>query len=174
MTASIGTNLQLAAVLLQTTVQMLHWSKDPECGRPDGEAKAGEYFWHSFQLDLEVPTEILASLGLATPTLYNTSVHQLLVDAADVPAHVASMSGNDLPLDRVISAFLGVASLRGYVDVSREAVFMPPSDIYPAMNALADADYAKRSGEGFAWRERIRPAMHVQHFWPASAIPYPY
>jgi hypothetical protein len=165
MTNAVG-NPQLVSTLAQATAQMLHWSKDPE-GRAPGDGVAGEFLWHGAQLDLEIAAEVLLALGIAALAPGESAIYQLTCNVADIDAHLGPLE-NAPPLDRIISAFIGIANLRGAIDVSRHAIFSTPAHVQHAMEALTSAGYAARAGDLFRWRETIRPAMRIQHLWPEA------
>lgn len=158
----------LSAILAQETARMLNWSVDMD-GQTPGSGKAGEFIWHGAQLELEIATEVLHAMGVAIH-VHNKANFQLAIDVDKVAAHVLTLSPDRLPpLDRTISAFIGIASLRDAIRVHPDSISRPPPELRPAMSALVSAGYAERADGLFAWCEKIRPAMGIQHMWPPTA-----
>lgn len=156
----------VAAILAQTTARLLHWSKDQETWVA-AEGRAGDYVDHNYQLCFEIATDVLTRLGLTQHV--RGPFYQLLVDVDDAEAFANAVAPHETPpIDEMISAFLGMADQRGLIPMKPDAVFEAREACGAAMRALAAAGYAEEAGGLFTWREEIRPAMCLQHFWPAS------
>ena len=155
----------LAVVLAQTTARLLPWSKEQET-HVASNGVAGDYIDHGFVLCCEIATDALTRLGVMQHV--RGPFYALRIDVDNVDSFAAAVLGMTLPMDQLISAFLGMVDHRGLIPMQQDAVFEPPENCMAAMRARSEAGYSDRAGSLFSWNEKIRPAMSIQHFWPAT------
>lgn len=99
--------------------------------------------------------------------------HELAMDAAEIPDHLArTVSDGDQRLPVLLAAFLGL-----FVDHTgelsdRHAPFSSPDHLMPAMSMLVRTGYASKVGKQFRWTQKITPAMQAAWIWDENGASF--
>lgn len=162
---------QLAASLVYAVTD--YW--EPEAGP----ARAGALLYDLSQSGFENARDMVARLGLATDGR-GSAIHRwavemkLSVDADKVADFVMERSRDGQampPIDDLIAAWI-LCAHHWDVGLTERVPFTPSDNSRLAMDALAEAGYAKPLGSAFVWTDKIGPAMRMSGFWDENNLSF--